>query len=143
VKSNPETGSSGSLLVTAADFANLSLLEPYAPLQRLLKTARVVASDDMPHDVVTMNTQVVLRDEMSGERWVVRVVFPGDADPARDQISVLEPLGVRLLGKSPADVIDCEFADGVHRLRVELVIYQPEHSLRTNLVVRPLTRSGE
>ena len=83
-------------MVTAADFANLSLLEPYAPLQALLKTARVVTSDEMPRDVVTMTTQVVLHDEMSGERRVVRVVFPGDADRARGEISVLEPLGVQL-----------------------------------------------
>jgi regulator of nucleoside diphosphate kinase len=143
VKSQSKSGSSKSVTVTTADFANLSLLEPYAPLQRLLETAKVVASDEMPHDIVTMNTQVVLHDEMSGERRVVRVVFPGDADPARGEISVLEPLGVQLLGKSPADFLDCEFADGVHRLKVEQVIYQPEHSLRTNLVVRPLTSSGE
>jgi hypothetical protein len=39
-------------MVTAADFANLSLLGPYAPLQALLKTARVVTSDEMPRDVV-------------------------------------------------------------------------------------------
>lgn len=136
MKRNPESGSSESVMLTAADFANLSLLEPYVPLQALLESARVVASDEMPPDVVTMNTQVVLHDEMSGERRVVRVVFPGDADPARGEISVLEPLGVQLLGASPPDVINCALADGVHRLRVEQVIYQPEHSLRTNLVVR-------
>jgi regulator of nucleoside diphosphate kinase len=136
MKRKPKRGISKSVMVTAADFANLSLLEPYAPLQRLLKIAKVVASDDMPHDVVTMNTQVVLHDETSAERRMVRVVFPGDADPAKGLISVLEPLGVQLLGKSPADVFDCNLADGVHRLRIEQVIYQPEHSLRTNLVVR-------
>ena len=38
-------------MVTAADFANLSLLGPYTPLQALLKTARVVTSDEMPRDV--------------------------------------------------------------------------------------------
>ena len=136
MKRNLESGSSESVMVTAADFANLSLLEPYAPLQRLLGSAKVVVSDDMPRDTVTMNTQVILHDESSGERRLVRVVFPGDADPANGQISVLEPLGVQLLGKSPADVFDCDLADGAHRLRVEQVIYQPEHSLRTNLVVR-------
>jgi regulator of nucleoside diphosphate kinase len=136
MKRKSKRGISESVMVTTADFANLSLLEPYAPLQRLLKTAKVVASDDMPHDVVTMNTQVVLHDETSAKRRVVRVVFPGDADPARDLVSVLEPLGVQLIGKSPADVFDCELADGVHRLRIEQVIYQPEHSLRANLVVR-------
>ena len=42
---NPESGSYASVMVTVADFANLSLLEPYAPLQRLLESAEVVASD--------------------------------------------------------------------------------------------------
>lgn len=93
---NRESGNSESVMVTAADFANLSLLEPYAPLQTLLKTARVVTSDEIPRDVVTMNTQIVLHDEMSGERRVIRDVFPGDADPARGEISALEPLGVQL-----------------------------------------------
>jgi regulator of nucleoside diphosphate kinase len=136
VNRNPETGRSEAVMVTTADFANLSLLEPFAPLQRLLASAKVVPSDDMPRDVVTMNTQVVLHDETRGEPLVVRVVFPGDADPAAGLISVLQPLGVQLLGKTPADVFDCELADGVHRLKVEQVIYQPEHSLRTNLVTR-------
>lgn len=124
------------VLLTEADFANLSLLQPHASLQRLLEKAKVVASDEMPPDVVTMNTQVVLRDERSGERRVVRVVFPGDADPAAGLISVLEPLGVQLLGASSGHVVECDLPDGAHRLRVEEVLYQPEHSLRTNLVVR-------
>jgi regulator of nucleoside diphosphate kinase len=102
----------------------------------LLESAEVVASDAMPPDVVTMNTQVVLQDHTSGERRVVRVVFPGDADPATGLISVLEPLGVELLGASPGRTIECDLPDGVHRLRVEQVLYQPEQSLRTHLVIR-------
>jgi regulator of nucleoside diphosphate kinase len=123
-------------MLTAADFANLSLLEPYAPLQRMLANAHVVASDAMPPDVVTMNTQVVLQDETSGERRVLRVVFPADADRAAGLISVLEPLGIQLLGASPGCTIACDLPDGVHRLRIERVVYQPEHSLRTQLVTR-------
>ena len=122
--------------VTAADFANLSLFPPRPPLQRLLASCKVVTSDEMPHDVVTMNTQAVLFDETTGERRAVRVVFPADADPAAGLISVLEPLGAQLLAKTQDDVFQCQFADGMHRLRVERVIYQPEHSLPTNLVVR-------
>lgn len=131
-----ERGSPPHVLLTEADFANLSLLEPHPALQSLLANARVVASDEMPQDIVTMNTQTVLRDETSGERRVVRVVFPQDADPAAGLISVLAPLGVALLGASPRDAIECDFPDGLHRLHVEQVLYQPEHSLRTHLVIR-------
>ena len=123
-------------LLTAADFANLSLLPPYAPLQRLLEIATVVASDEMPHTVVTMNSQVILHDETTGERRVVRVVFPGDADEAAGLISVLDPLGASLLSASQGEVIECASPADVQRLRLEQVLYQPEHSLRTNLVTR-------
>jgi regulator of nucleoside diphosphate kinase len=88
-----------------------------------------------PPDVVTMNTQVVLIDDTTGERRTVRVVFPGQDDPAAGLISVLEPLGVRLLGASPG-VIECELSDGARRLRIERIVYQPEHSLRTHLITR-------
>lgn len=124
------------VLITEADFANLSLLQHNPTIQRLLECATVVASDAMPRDIVTMNTQVVLHDETSGERRAVRVVFPDDTAPAAGLVSVLDPRGIQLLGASPGHVIECAFPDGAHRLRVERVIYQPEHSLRTNLVTR-------
>jgi regulator of nucleoside diphosphate kinase len=124
------------VLITQADFANLSLLQPDAALQRLLESAQVVPSDAMAPDVVTMNTQVVLLDETSREQRVVRVVFPDDADPEAGRISVLEPLGMQLLGASARHVIECDLAGRVRRLRVEQVLYQPEHSLRTHLVTR-------
>jgi regulator of nucleoside diphosphate kinase len=133
---DPDRRSSTSVLLTAADFANLSLLEPHAALDHLLRSAKVVASDAMPQDVVTMNTQAVLRDETSGERRQVRVVFPADADPAAGLISVLEPLGTALLGAPAGHAIECDFADGVHRLRVEQILYQPEHNLRAHLITR-------
>ena len=124
------------VLLTEADFANLSLLQPNAELRRLLDSAQVVPSDAMAPDIVTMNTQIVLRDETSGERKVMRVVFPGDANPSAGLISVLEPVGIQLLGASPGHVIECDPADGRHRLRIEQVLYQPEDSLRTHLVIR-------
>lgn len=124
------------VLLTEADFANLSLLQPNAELRRLLDSAQVVPSDAMAPDIVTMNTEVVVRDETSGERKVLRVVFPDDANPSAGLISVLEPVGIQLLGASPRQVIDCHLADGRHRLRIEQVLYQPEDSLRTHLVIR-------
>ena len=123
-----------SVTLTVADFANLSLLEPCAPLQRVLERARVVPSDAVPPQVVTMNSHVVVIDENTGERRVLSVVYPGDADAGR--ISVREEGGAQLLGATPGQTIECQLRSGVHRLRVEKIIYQPEDSLRTYLVVR-------
>ena len=135
MRNDRKGGGYEAVMLTEADYANLSLLEASAPLRRILETAKVVASDATPADVVTMNTQVVLQDETSGERRVLRVVFPSDANPSAGLISVLEPLGVHLLGASAGRVIECALRDGLHHLRVERVLYQPEHSLRTNLII--------
>ena len=133
-RARDETGR--RVLLTQADFANLSLLAaPQAALRRILDGASIVASDAMPPETVTMNTQVVLRDETSGDKSVVRVVFPSDADSGAGMISVLEPLGSALLGAARGQVLECRLADGVRRLRVEQVIYQPEDSLSRHLVV--------
>jgi regulator of nucleoside diphosphate kinase len=125
-----------SVTLTVADFANLSLLEPCAPLQRVLERARVVPSDAVPPQVVTMNSHVVVIDENTGERRVLSVVYPGDADADAGRISVREEGGAQLLGATPGQTIECQLRSGVHRLRVEKIIYQPEDSLRTYLVVR-------
>ena len=130
------------MIVTEADFANLLLIGPHAQLRRLLERATVVSSDVVPAEIVTMNTQVVLADEGTGERRIVRVVYPEDADVNRGLISVLDPLGTALLGASPGQVIECSIPGGRCCLRVEKLIYQPEHSLRTHLVTNDSPARG-
>ena len=44
-----------------------------------LERAHLVASDEIPPDVVTMNSQVVLRDLDTGAEQVLTLVFPRDA----------------------------------------------------------------
>lgn len=117
------------LIVTEADFANLSLLRDQTPLRRALERAIVVASDAVPPEIVTMNSQVVLTDGKTGERRVVSIVYPADADAAAGRISVLEALGTALLGAAPGHTLECG-------LRVEKVIHQPERALRAHLVLR-------
>jgi regulator of nucleoside diphosphate kinase len=115
------------LIVTHADFANLSLLG--GPLRRLIKSATVVASDAVPPDVVTMNSRVVLAYETTGVRRVVTLVYPLDARAALDQVSVLEPLGMALLGARAGQRVG-------ESLRVVEVAHQPERHLRERLVTR-------
>src|SRR5581483_2174840 len=108
------------LLLTEADFANLSLLGQ-ARLEHLLKRAIVVSSDAVPAETITMNTEVLLCDDATGERRVVRVVYPADADASQELISVLQPLGTALLGASVGQVIDCGLAGGPRGLRVDKI----------------------
>ena len=122
--------------VNVADFANLSLLNLPAPLQRRLEGAVLVPSDEMPPDVVTMQSRVILFEAATGRRRVLSVVYPAEADAATGRVSVLDALGMELFGASLGDTIACDFPEGLCRLRVEEIVYQPEQSMRTHLVLR-------
>jgi regulator of nucleoside diphosphate kinase len=115
-------------IVNMADFANLSLLKAQPALQRKLEEALVVPSEEVPSDVVTMQSKVLLVDADTAERRLVRVVYPDESNPTNGAVSVLDPLGVDLFAASVGDT--------VQRYRIEDIVFQPEKSLRTHLVVR-------
>ena len=124
------------MILTEADAANLLLLgHQHAALRRRLESAVIVSSGAVPADVVTMQSQVALTDE-AGKLHVLSVVYPQEADEASARISVLEPLGMALLGARCGQKIECPGARGPRRFRVEEIVYQPELSLRNDLVVR-------
>lgn len=126
----------GRIVVNIADFANLSLVRLPAPLRRKLKHALVVASDAVPADVVTMQCAVALLDEASGERLLVRLVYPEEDEAASGRVSVIEPLGADLFGARVGESINVNDANGPRSLRIVEIAYQPEQSMRANVVVR-------
>lgn len=122
--------------VNAADYANLTLLRMPASFQSRLEEALLVPTDDVPPDVVTMLSRVIVADLASGQRREVAVVYPPDADAAAGRVSVLDALGMALFGASVGGTIEYESAGRAYRLRVQEILYQPEHWMRMNLVVR-------
>ena len=126
-----------ALIVTEADFANLSLLESPA-LGRRLAGAKRVPSDAAPPRLVTMNSFVACRDADTGARRRVQVVYPHDARMrSADRTSVLSAPGLALLGAFVGDTIEFVSDDGVRvRLAIEEVLHQPESSLREHLAGR-------
>lgn len=127
-----------TIYVTESDKARLEDLFDYVSnvwkrdqryvdaLRRQLEHAEVVASAEIPADVVTMNSQVRVRDLGSGKVTVYTLVFPRDADFSRNRISILAPIGTALLGLRVGDVIEWKVPAGTRRLKVESVLYQPE-----------------
>jgi regulator of nucleoside diphosphate kinase len=91
-----------------------------------LDRAEVVPSKDVPPDVVTMNSKVVLRDLDTSEKMTYVLVFPGDANIDAGAISVLAPVGTAILGYAKGDVIEWLVPSGIRRIVIEEVLYQPE-----------------
>src|SRR5690606_41087884 len=62
-------------------------------LQQELDRAEVVDIEDVPPDVVTMNSKVRVVDEATGEESELQLVFPAAPDAERGAVSVLAPVG--------------------------------------------------
>jgi regulator of nucleoside diphosphate kinase len=96
-------------------------------LEAELLRAHVVPRDQIPPDVVTMNSRVVFENEATGERREVTLVYPGSADLDAGRLSVLVPVGTALLGLRAGQSIDWEGPGGAkQRYRIAAVPYQPE-----------------
>lgn len=90
-----------------------------------LKRGKIVDPEDIPPDVITMNSHVRFKDEY-GDSWEYWLVFPKDADLPTNKISILSPIGCALLGYGIGDRITIRTPKGRRELEVEEVLRQPE-----------------
>jgi regulator of nucleoside diphosphate kinase len=65
-------------------------------LQAELDRAHIVEPEEMPHDVVTMNSTVTFQMESSSKEFSLTLVYPNDIDDGTGKISVLAPVGSAL-----------------------------------------------
>jgi regulator of nucleoside diphosphate kinase len=125
-----------TIFITEADLAELRTMIDrahdngeglhLADLEAELKRARIVPAEDVPRDVVTMNSKVLLYDLDTRERELFTLVYPWQADADNYRISVLAPVGTAMIGCRVGDVIRWPVPGGIGRFRIEDLIYQPE-----------------
>jgi regulator of nucleoside diphosphate kinase len=110
----------GELIISHEDGAKESLLA----LDREINRAKVIDMTRISPDVVTMNSRVRL--QLNGKEAVVSLVYPIDANPEAQRMSVLSPVGTAILGYSEGDSIRWETPAGVDAIRIDRILYQPE-----------------
>ena len=91
-----------------------------------LERARVVPSREISGRVVTMNSEVLLRDLDSRQEFTCRLSYPDESDADGGRISVLAPVGTAILGYREGTVVEWSVPAGTRRLRIEKILYQPE-----------------
>ena len=97
-----------------------------AALQRELDRARIVEPNEVPPEVVTMNSTIRFMDETSKAESELTLVYPVAAGAA-GTVSVLAPVGSALLGLSVGQTIAWPMPGGrTAQLRVLEVLRQPE-----------------
>ena len=110
--------------------------EPHgtAELETLLDSAAIVPSARIDPQVVTMNSTVVLEARPSLARTTLTLVYPKDADMERARVSVLSPVGRKLLGARVGDSLRVIVpGHGEREFRVAELPFQPEAHGRFDL----------
>lgn len=87
--------------------------------------ARIVAPARMPANVVSIGSAVTYRDESTGLEKTVTLVFPEDADIARQRVSVLTPIGVALLGLAEGAVFHWDTRANQRRMLTVIRVEAP------------------
>jgi regulator of nucleoside diphosphate kinase len=91
-----------------------------------LALAEAVEPKNVPPDVVTMNSRVILKDVESGEQMDYTLVFPELADIEQGRLSVVSPIGTAILGYAKGDTLSWQTPGGPRKLRILDIPYQPE-----------------
>lgn len=96
-------------------------------LEEELLRGEVLDPQDIPEDVVSMNSQIRFTD-LTRERQMIRtLVYPHSLESVPDGISVMAPIGAALIGLKIGDVIEWPLPNKTEvRLRVDAIFWQPE-----------------
>jgi len=95
-------------------------------LENKLKKAEVVLPENVPEDIITMNSKFVYLDMGTGNSKEYTIVYPKDADIDIKRISILTPVGSSLFGHAVGDAIEVEVPAGRVKIRIEKLLFQPE-----------------
>ncbi len=90
-----------------------------ALLEEELERANIVSDEELPTDVVSMNSTVKFLDIEADKESTIQLVFPQDTNIAENKISILTPVGSALIGLRVGQTINWPFPNGrVKQLKV-------------------------
>ncbi|MDR8389983.1 nucleoside diphosphate kinase regulator [Aliifodinibius sp. S!AR15-10] len=91
-----------------------------------LEKAKIVEPQEMPNDVITMNSKVKITFVKSNKQIELKIVYPHEADINQNLISIFSPIAAALIGYKVGDTIDWIVPSGPTSIKIDEIIYQPE-----------------
>lgn len=95
-------------------------------LVKELESATVVEPEEIPDNVVTMNSIVKVSFLNDNKQIQFRIVYPDQADFRVNKISIFSPIATALIGYKVNDEIEWLVPAGPTKIRIDEIIYQPE-----------------
>ncbi|MBQ3278796.1 MAG: transcription elongation factor GreA [Clostridia bacterium] len=87
-------------------------------LQQTIRTATVVADDEISTDRVNIGTVVSVKDLEDGETYEYAIVGANEADPTEDRISNESPVGAGLIGAKKGQTVTIQIPAGELKYKI-------------------------
>jgi len=91
-----------------------------------LNAAKIVDPQDVPVDIVTMNSIVQVSFLNTKKQLQFQIVYPDQANFKENKISIFSPVATALIGYKESDEIEWMVPSGMTKIRIDKIIYQPE-----------------
>jgi len=93
-------------------------------LTKKIQKAFIVSSEDVPPDVVKINSLLRVSELGSGHKFICSVVLPWEASIENKRLSVLSGIGSALLGESVGQIVMCRGRTRLLLMVIEELIEQ-------------------
>ena len=90
-------------------------------LQKILEHSRVIDTDVLPKDRVTLLSQVEFTNLSTNTRMKFLIVSPHEMDLEAGKISLKSPIGAALMDKKVGDIVEAHVPSGTLRLKIESI----------------------
>lgn len=91
-----------------------------------LENATLLEPQQIPADVVTMNSVVKISFVGDTAQQEFRIVYPEEADIKARKVSIFSPVATALIGFRVGDLIEWMVPGGMKKIRIDGISYQPE-----------------
>ena len=95
--------------------------EQITRLQATIRTATVVADDEITTEKVSIGTSVKVKDLDSGESYEYAIVGANEADPVEFKISNESPVGAGLIGAKRNQTVTITVPAGILRYKIQSI----------------------
>ncbi|RZK59767.1 MAG: GreA/GreB family elongation factor [Pedobacter sp.] len=115
-----------SILLSKSDYKFLAehfekaIMSDYnkARLRIEIKQATIFNDDELPNDVVSLNTEAKIVSTDNGKEFVFKIVPPKEANIKLQKVSIFAPISIALLGYQTNDLINWEMPDGIKEFKI-------------------------
>lgn len=87
-------------------------------LEQELNAAQVLEGQDLPADVVSIESFVTIESVDNKKTFTFQLVMPAEANMTKKKLSVFAPIGIALLGYRTGALVEWEMPDGVKKFKI-------------------------